>query len=151
MTKKNIAIVAALAVVVAGGAFYGGMTYAKGKTPSGRAAGANFQNLTPEQRQQFMQNGGIPGGGMRGGANGGFVGGEIISKDDKSVTVKLTNGGSKIIFLSDSTTVGKTTDGTKDDLVVGKQVTVGGTANSDGSVTAQNIQIRPILTTGQTN
>lgn len=152
MNKKNIAIIAVLAIAIAGGAFYGGMTYAKGKASSGRVAGANFQNLTAKQRQQFTQNGGFPGRGTRGGANGGFVGGEVISKDDKSVTVKLQDGGSKIIFLSESTTIGKTTDGTKDDLVVGKQVTVNGSTNNDGSVTAQNIQIRPnVPNMGQTN
>lgn len=153
MNKKNIAIIAVVAIAVAGGAFYGGMTYAKGKTPSvGNFPGG--QNLTAEQRQQFMQNGGgFGGGGMRGAnVDGGFAGGEIISMDDKSITVKLADGGSKIIFLSDSTTISKMTDGTKDDLVVGKQVTVNGTANSDGSVTAQTVQIRPNMApTGQAN
>jgi hypothetical protein len=128
------------------------MVYAKGKTLGGRTAGANFQNLTTEQRQQLMQNGDFAGRGMGSGVSGGFVGGEIISKDDKSITVKLQDGGSKIIFLSDNTTIVKTTDGTKDDLVVGKQVTITGSANSNGSVTAQNIQLRANFpNSGQTN
>lgn len=153
MDKKKIGIISIVVIAIAGGAFYGGMTYAKRKAPSvGNFLGG--QNLTAQQRQQFMQNGGgFGGGGMRGAnAAGGFTGGEIISMDDKSITVKLQDGGSKIIFLSDSTTISKMTDGTKDDLVVGKQVMVNGTNNSDGSLTAQNVQIRPNLSNaGQAN
>ena len=152
--NKLIVIVIATAVVVGGGAFFGGMKYAESKSPQGRVSQADFQNLqnlSPEERQQRLQELGAnagagfrgAGGGQRGG--GGFTAGEIIAKDDKSITVKLSDGGSKIVFLSDSTTISKMTDGTKSDLEIGKQVTVNGSANSDGSVTAQSIQLRPNL------
>jgi hypothetical protein len=145
--KKLITIVAAVAVVVGSGAFYGGMKYVQGRGGRG-----NFTNLTPEQRQQFMANtgAGFRGGtGQgRGGTNGGdFTSGEIISKDDKSVTVKIRDGGSKIIFFSNTTEVGKFVNGTVIDLEIGKNVTVNGTVNQDGSITAQSIQIRPAVPT----
>lgn len=146
--NKVITIVIAVAVVVGGGAFYGGMKYAQSKAPQGRLSQADFQNLSPEERQQRIQQLGANAGGFRGGSGGnrsggGFTAGEIISKDDKSVTVKLQDGGSKIIFLSDSTQITKSATGALSDLEVGKNISVNGTANSDGSVTAQNIQLRP--------
>lgn len=139
--KKIIYAVVAVAVLVGSGAFYGGMKYAQGQ--SGRG---NFANLTPEQRQQLTANAGAGfrgGAGQgRGGMNGGTIG-EIISKDDKSITVKMADGGSKIVFYSSATGVSKFTEGGAGDLVVGKNVNVTGTSNQDGSITAQSIQLRP--------
>ncbi|MDP3993584.1 MAG: DUF5666 domain-containing protein [bacterium] len=153
--NKLIAIVIATAVVVGGGAFFGGMKYAESKSPRGRASQADFQNLqnlSPEERQQRLQELGVNAGGRvifggsggQGGQRGGsgFVAGEIISKDDKSITIKLADGGSKIVFFSDSTEVAKSASGTLNDLEVGKNVSVNGATNSDGSMSAQNIQIR---------
>jgi hypothetical protein len=69
--------------------------------------------------------------------------GEIISQEDRSFTVKMADGSTKIIILSDSTTYTKTDAGSKDDLKVGSQVGIFGTENSDGSLTAQNVQLNP--------
>lgn len=127
--QKNILIIvsAVILVLVAGGAFYGGMVY--GQSHRGNA---NF----PGQNQNVSIRGNKQGG-------AGFNTGEIISKDDKSVTIKLMNGGSKIIFFSSTTEVGKFVTGTTNDLAVGNTVMVQGQANQDGSITAQSIQIRP--------
>jgi hypothetical protein len=151
----NKLIVIVTAVVVGGGAFFGGMKYAESKSPQGRVSQADFQNLqnlSPEERQQRLQElGANAGAGFRGGAGGGQRGGggltagEIIVKDDKSLIVKLQDGGSKIVFLSDSTEITKSAAGALSDLEVGKNITINGTANSDGSVTAQSIQLRPNL------
>ena len=150
--NKLITIVIATAVVVGGGAFFGGMKYAESKSPRGRLSQADFQNLqnlSPEERQQRLQElGANAGAGFRGGAGGGqrggggFTAGEIIAKDNKSVTVKLQDGGSKIVFLSDSTEITKSVAGALSDLEIGKNVSVSGAANSDGSVTVQSIQLR---------
>jgi hypothetical protein len=69
--------------------------------------------------------------------------GEVISKDDKSITVKTQDGGSKIIILSNTTIYSKTSEGTIQDITVGENVGVFGTENSDKSMTAQNVQINP--------
>jgi len=141
--KKLILFIIVL-IIVGAGAFLGGMKYQQNKISSQRTS---FQNLSPEERQQRLRElGANTGAGFRGGADNGqrsgFTAGEIIAKDDKSVTVKLQNGGSKIVFLSDSTEITKSAAGALSDLEIGKNIIVNGTANSDGSVTAQTIQLR---------
>ena len=145
--KKFISFIL-VAVVVGGAAFYGGMQYGKSSDLQTNNF-QNFRNLTPEQRQQRMQqlggngaNGGAAFGTNRGAGQNGTMG-EILSKDDKSITVKLATGGSKIVFYSDSTRISKQIDATKNDLSQGINVRVNGPANSDGSITAQSIQIVP--------
>ena len=133
-------------LVLIGASFYGGMVYGKnqaagavqsrrGNFQAGDFAGGNFQG----------RNGGGAGNMMRGG--GGNVSGEILSKSDTSFTVKMRDGGSKIVIYSAATPVREFTEVKQDQLVVGKTVTVNGTANSDGSVTAQIIQIRDASST----
>lgn len=144
MIKKVLPIIIAL-IVVGGGAFYGGMKYAESKSSTGNPASSfrNLQNLSSEERQKQIDQM----GGGRIGTNrqlgGGVVNGEIISKDDQSITVKLSDGGSKIVFYSDSAEISKFAAGSSSDLEIGKTVMISGKANDDGSVTAQSIQIRP--------
>ena len=90
---------------------------------------------------QMMGGNGAPRGGMMRGV--GFSTGTIVASDDKSITITLKDGGSKIIYVSDTTSVLKSTAGKKADLLKGSTVMVNGTANQDGSIAAQSIQIRP--------
>lgn len=136
--NKTLLIAIVIIVLVGAGAFYGGMKYGQSKNPLSGLSRQNFQNLTPEQRQQFAQGNGA----TARGASSNFLAGEVISKDEKSLTVKMPNNSSKIVFFSASTTVSEMTQGSLNDIAVGKQITVSGQQDSDGSYTAQNIQIR---------
>lgn len=136
--NKTLLSIIAVALIVGGGAFYGGMKYDQSKTAADRQA----------RIQQFGSSGaGSRNGGLGNRNSGGFASGEILSKDDKSITIKMRDGGSKIVFYSDTTEVGKFVNGAVSDLEIGKNVSVNGTANSDGSITAQSIQIRPAMPT----
>lgn len=121
---------AVVAVVVVGGAsFYGGITYEKGQAPAASARG------------QFT---GGPGAGRTGArAGGGFTTGQVVSGDANSITVQSADGSTKIVLFGTSTQVMKSTIGSVKDLSTGTNVVVTGTSNSDGSVTAQSVQIRP--------
>jgi len=142
-TNQNLIIAIVVTFVIAGGGgFFGGMKYGQSLTPVRGTAGqysfaGGARTNTP---------GSAAGARLRGGS--GFVNGDIISKDDKSVTVKNRAGGSQIIFFAPSTAIGKTTSGSAADLTVGENIMVNGTANPDGTVTATNIQIRPAGTPG---
>lgn len=125
--QKNILITIILVAVVGGGAFFGGMKYQQSKQPAFLRQGVQGQRTaTGGNRQGFRP-----------------VNGEIISSDDKSITVKLQDGSSKIVLITDKTAINKAAEATKDDLKNGEKVAVFGQENTDGSVTAQNIQLNP--------
>lgn len=134
MKNKNIFLVFGLLILVGAGAFYGGMKYQEGQ------GGNNFVNGV---RGGMMGRNGVG----QNGARGGFrpVSGEIISADEKTITVKLQDGSSKIVLFSDKTTINKADVATKTDLKAGVKVAVFGTTNTDGSITAQNIQLNPLM------
>jgi len=142
--KKIIPIIVAL-IIIGGGAFYGGMKYQQSKSSFGNFSRQNFQNLSEEQRQQLLQGnvGGSFGQGTGRGTGTNFLNGEVIAKDEQSLTLKMSDGGSKIIFFSDSTEISKTTEGSIGDIEIGKQIMVSGGQNSDGSYTAKTIQLSP--------
>jgi hypothetical protein len=107
-------------------------------------------NLSPTERQarfQQIAGAGTARNGSRGGISGGFAAGEIIAKDNTSVTVKLSDGGSKIIFFNQNTPITKSVGGSVADLKIGEQIIAQGTANQDGSLSSQSIQLRPAAPT----
>ena len=146
--QRTLLILIAITLVVGGGAFFGGMKYGQRRVSGGfsRQDFQNLRNLPREERQQRLQQVGLGGNGSRDGSRGGtgndFASGEIIAKDEKSITVKLRDGGSKIIFYSGNAQISKTVEGTVKDLDVGKSVVVNGKASEDGTINAQSIQLR---------
>jgi hypothetical protein len=141
MSKKIVWIVVVIVLLI--GAFYGGMIYGKGQTSTSVAGGSSAYSGA-----RGMRGAGGFGGGA---AAGGSAFGQIISKDATSITVQLatptagstSQSGSKIILLDQGTKISKQSNGTLSDLAVGTNVSVAGTANTDGSISAQSIQIRP--------
>ncbi|MDD4989281.1 MAG: DUF5666 domain-containing protein [Candidatus Pacebacteria bacterium] len=129
MNKKIVSVI--VVVVIAGISFYGGMQYGK-------------NSVTNTQGSRFTQGTGGNGGqrGTRGGNAGGFVTGTVLSQDANSITIQLRNSGSQIILVASSTQISKSVTGTASDIKTGNQVMVSGTANPDGSFTAQSVQIR---------
>ncbi len=130
MNKNTIAAV--LLIVGLGAGFFGGMQYQKSKAPTTQAG----------------QLGGAGRGSFQGRNGGGRVVGKIISSDNKAITVKLQDGSSKIVLLTSSVTINKAATGSVSDLQTGTTVAVFGSTNSDGSVTAQNVQINPMMRPG---
>lgn len=134
---KKIILIIIASMLVAAGAFYGGMRYGQSKL---------LQGLNQGQQRFFGSSTSTTGtlNGRSGNRTGtGFIAGQIITKDENGITLKLQDGGSKIIFFSDFTEISKFVSGSTSDLGVGTNITVNGTTNPDGSITAKSIQIRP--------
>ncbi len=110
--------------------------------------GIEYQRSTKESGQLSQGSGGAGRRFAPGQGNNRPVTGEIISVDGKSITVKLPDGSSKIILVSDKIQINKAKPALKTDLKTGEKVAVFGTTNSDGSVTAMNIQLNPQMRGG---
>jgi len=135
--KPIVAVI--IAVVVGALAFYGGVQYQLSKQSAGRGSYATGQ-----------LGAGRTGTGTRRTASGQPVSGKILNIDTSSITVELTDGSSRIVLLSDKTIFNKTATVDKSELKVGDKVGVFGTTNTDGSVTAQNVQLNPQFRMGGT-
>jgi hypothetical protein len=126
--KNNIVLIIILSLIVGGAGFFGGREYQKSQRPS---------------LGQFGARGASGAAGMRG-RNGNGAVGTILSVDANSMTVKLADGGSKIVLLTASTSINKAATAAASDLTVGGTVAAFGTTNTDGSITATNVQINPV-------
>lgn len=134
--KNNIKIIA-VAILFSAAGFFGGVKYQESKPAKFSAQLGSGQIVRNGQRGQTGSGSNIMRGGLR------PVNGEIISADEKSITVKLQDGSSKIIILSGKTQISTAQTVDRSSLKTGETVSVFGTENNDGSVTAQNIQLNP--------
>jgi len=135
--KNGLIIVLVILIFVGvGGGFFVGMKYQQRQVPTAGQFGTRagrFGGAGATSGQNSMRP----------------IAGQILSADSASITVKLADGSSKIVLISDKTTINKTSPAAMTDLKVGENVAAFGTANSDGSVTAQTISLNPTLRTGQ--
>jgi hypothetical protein len=134
MQNKTTTIIIGIVLIIA--AFFGGKAYGASHaiTTTGRAGMAGG----------YARTGGMGGSRFGGTAGGGATVGQVVSKDANSITVSIpNNGGSKIVLYSPDTSIVKSAQGAISDVAVGSTIIATGTTNSDGSITATSIQIRP--------
>jgi len=124
MKNKNLLVII-LVIGMGVGGFFAGIKYQQNRQPSK----VDFRVMKGMRKPAAQQRGGS------------VIKGEIISQDEKSITVKLPDGSSKIIWVLENTKINKTAEGSVDDLEVGKRVAVWGQENSDKSISASNIQL----------
>lgn len=121
MQKNKIAIIVGVICIIVG--FVVGILV--GKSSGNQAA-------SQSGARQFVRNS----------QNGSSVMGQVSAVTGNSLTIALPNGGSEIVFYSTSTPIMKSVEASSSALAAGQDVVVVGTANSDGSVTADSIQLR---------
>ncbi len=130
MNKNTTIILGIVLIILAlGGGFYAGMKYQSQKISSNFAGVAGNGTI----RQRF--------GGL--GQNFRPIRGEVLGMDKNTLTVKLSDGSTKVVVLSSATVFFKSSTASSSDVKTGDTVNVVGSQNSDGSVTAQDIQINP--------
>jgi hypothetical protein len=141
--KQTIVVPLVIGVVALGGGFIGGIKYQEyrnTKTMQSRFSGMRNQVGDPAMMGNRMQN-------VRGGMQMNFrpLNGEVLKKDETSLTVKTMDGSSKIVLLAESTVVSESKTSSIQDVVVGSKVAVFGSSNTDGSITAQSVQLNPSM------
>lgn len=120
---NKISLITVILVLVGGVVgFFAGSKYQQGSRTAGSS---QFQF-----RQRF-------------GNNTKAVRGQILSTDSKSITIKFQDGSTKIVIIPSSATIYKTDSASVSDLKKDEAVVVFGMDNSDGSVTAENVQLNP--------
>lgn len=145
MTKKTWILAIIAVVVVGGGSFWGGMTYAQNSQASSASS-------------RFAASGsfaGRSGAGGFAGAGGGATAGTVVQVGTGSFTVQLpyststtATTGTKLVLVNSVTQVDELESVPVSNIQVGQSVTVTGTSNSDGSVTASTVMVRPSATGG---
>ncbi len=156
MKAKWIGIVIAIVIIVGAGAGYGGYTMG---VQAGQTRAAQIRTDFLAARQAGGQQGGAnPGQGARGGLSGMPAGGQAGQsggaqfnsanfaigqvKQIDGNTVQLSTATEVLkVTISDQTQIQKTGQGSLGDIQPGERITVQGTKASDGSFSAQMIQI----------
>ncbi len=145
--NQNMVITILVAIIFAGIGFFVGTKYQQSQLTNQRSQfmdqfGGRNRNDNKDSTGRGLNGDGF---GRMGGFRGGQIFGDIIDVDEKSVTVKLSDGSSKIILFSDTTSIRRGVDASVSDLKIGDKVVTFGNTNTDGSISAQNIEINPAM------
>jgi hypothetical protein len=154
----KIIVLAIAAVVLMGGAFWGGMAYQDAKGPVGSVAGADaggrmgggpmadlteeeqaeLESMTAEERQAWLQeNMGEVGRG--GPMRGGTLEGEVIEVADDTITLTVNDTGSQTVYTDADTTVAYVEGAPA--LAAGSQVMIIAEPSTDGVTTASLVVV----------
>ena len=151
MKKWQIAVVVAAVIAVGVGALFGGRAWGA----SGSATNGAEEVAASQVGGDGTMPPGMPGdgfgqfGGLGGGRNGGnMVSGSIIAADESSITIKTSDGSTKIVLVSGSTSISVSSEGSMADLDTGEDVVISGTTNDDGTITAESITVGASLPQG---
>lgn len=161
--KTAVLVVVVIGLVAA--AFWGGTFYAS-KTATAGTRGANgtaggpsgmpqmtdaertkLESMTDEERQAYMQEkmGGQGGGaGAAGSPRGGSpsLEGSVVEVSGKTVTLKLTSGGSSTVYLTDDTVMAYAEGAEAKDLAAGDNVLVIATPAADNVMNATAVVVK---------
>jgi hypothetical protein len=132
MNKKIVGVIILGIVLVCFGAFYMGVEYSKKIAPaiSNNSETSKDENTYNKTIKKDL------------GVKGTVIVGEIIKKDENSVTVQTSDGGSKIIYLEGETNLSKNTPILFSDLALKDNIVVNGLINSDNTIKARDIQLK---------
>ncbi len=134
LRDKNVIALGVITLIMGIGIGYGihGLTGSRATTApdfaAGRPSGSGFS------ASRFAQNG------ARG---NGLLTGTVAAKDANSITLNTRDGSSHVVLFTPDTSISKSVNGTLDDISTGSNVIISGTTNSNGSVSATLIQLRP--------
>ncbi|MFA7319782.1 MAG: hypothetical protein WC022_04275 [Parcubacteria group bacterium] len=117
--EKKTLVIAAIVIIAAGAVFYAGAKYEKHKL----SALGLLVNKSANKKAAVNSIKGI-----------------VTAKDDKSVTIKMTDGTTRNIQFSNSMTFGTDGAGSAADVFVGELLVIAGENNADGIFTPTNMR-----------
>ncbi len=123
----NTIVIGVMALVVGAGIGY--VAHPTAATTAPQSMRGNFAGGVGQTRGNFS----------------GMLSGTVATKDASNITLNTRDGSSHVVLLSPSTTVSKSVNGTINDVAVGSTIIVSGSNNSDGSVSATMLQLRPAM------
>lgn len=132
---KHLLINILIALVFFAGGYFTRYFTAGTQQPSGFPSNGNF-----------TRNGEMPSMGQNGSSSSSSTAtrattGTIVSNSGSYITIKLSSGSTKNVYIGDDTTIYSRTKTTADQLTTNKTVIVQGTTNSDNSTAATTITV----------